>query len=91
MCTILDIEVLPSILSSFAQHLAYVVKDYCGSISESALRNNFVLLYEILDEVLVFILNRYNFLLLIIYYYQLKGFWLYSKLFNSKIKTINFK
>jgi AP-4 complex subunit mu-1 len=29
-----------------------VFKDYCGTLSEEAMRKNFILLYELLDEML---------------------------------------
>ena len=29
-----------------------VFRDYCGVISEESIRNNFVLIYEIIDEVI---------------------------------------
>jgi AP-4 complex subunit mu-1 len=33
--------------------LATVFKDYCGILNEDSLRQNFVLIYELLDETLV--------------------------------------
>ena len=32
--------------------VARVFKDYCGTLSEEAIRKNFVLLYELLDEMI---------------------------------------
>jgi AP-4 complex subunit mu-1 len=31
-----------------------VIKDFCGVLSEEAIRKNFVMIYEILDEVIDF-------------------------------------
>lgn len=33
--------------------LAALVKDYCGSLSETSVQMNFALIYELLDEVVV--------------------------------------
>lgn len=33
-------------------HLSICVQDYCGLLSEEAVRKNFVLIYELLDEVI---------------------------------------
>jgi AP-4 complex subunit mu-1 len=30
-----------------------VIKDFCGVLTEDAIRKNFILIYEILDEMLV--------------------------------------
>jgi len=35
-------------------NLAKVIKDFCGVLNEEALRKNFVLVYEIIDEMLDF-------------------------------------
>ena len=32
--------------------IAKIFKDYCGTLSEEAIRKNFILLYELLDEML---------------------------------------
>jgi AP-4 complex subunit mu-1 len=34
--------------------IAKVIKDFCGVLSEEAIRKNFVLIYEILEEMLDF-------------------------------------
>lgn len=38
----------------FLQRFACICKDYCGVLNENAIQQNFVLIYEILDEVLNF-------------------------------------
>jgi AP-4 complex subunit mu-1 len=32
-----------------------VVGDYCGSITEEAIRKNFLMIYELIDEMMVYI------------------------------------
>ena len=39
--------------------IAQLCKDYCGVLNEESLRLNFILVYELLDEVLVSELNYY--------------------------------
>ena len=39
-------------LSQLLSTIARVFKDYCGTLSEEAIRKNFILLYELLDEML---------------------------------------
>lgn len=34
--------------------IVVIVKDFCGSINEETIRKNFVLVYEILDEIIDF-------------------------------------
>ena len=34
--------------------IARVIKDYCGVLSEESIRKNFILVYELLDEMLDF-------------------------------------
>jgi len=46
-------NVSPSFTLELLDRLAKVFKDYCGVLSEEALRKNFVLIYELLDEMLV--------------------------------------
>eukprot|EP01138_Halocafeteria_seosinensis_P010564 gb/GECG01010786.1/.p1 GENE.gb/GECG01010786.1/~~gb/GECG01010786.1/.p1 ORF type:complete len:461 (+),score=48.25 gb/GECG01010786.1/:1-1383(+) len=45
-------NVSPSLAIELLDRLAKVFKDYCGLISEEALRKNFVLIYELLDEMM---------------------------------------
>ena len=39
-------------------NLLRVIKDYCGAINEGALRANFALVYELMDEILVRVIER---------------------------------
>lgn len=43
----------PSLVLELLQRIARVIKDYLGVLSEESLRKNFVLVYELLDEVMV--------------------------------------
>lgn len=47
------INVSPSLVLELLQRIARVIKDYLGVLSEDSLRKNFVLVYELLDEVIV--------------------------------------
>ncbi|KIY97872.1 AP-4 complex subunit mu [Monoraphidium neglectum] len=40
----------PSFVLEFLKRISVIIKDYCGSLSEEAIRKNFVLIYELLDE-----------------------------------------
>ncbi|KAI8470762.1 MAG: Mu homology domain-containing protein [Monoraphidium minutum] len=42
----------PSFVLEFLKRISVIIKDYCGSLSEEAIRKNFVLIYELLDEVM---------------------------------------
>ncbi len=44
----------PAFASSLLSRISAVIKDYCGLNSEEAIRKNFVLIYELLDEMLDF-------------------------------------
>ncbi|XP_022848821.1 AP-4 complex subunit mu-like [Olea europaea var. sylvestris] len=44
----------PSLVLELLQRIARVIKDYLGVLSEESLRKNFVLVYELLDEVMDF-------------------------------------
>lgn len=46
-------NVSPSLIMELLQRIARVTKDYLGILSEESLRRNFVLVYELLDEVIV--------------------------------------
>jgi AP-4 complex subunit mu-1 len=39
---------------SFLNRVESLIKDFCGSVSEDSIRNNFILIYEIIDELLDF-------------------------------------
>jgi AP-4 complex subunit mu-1 len=45
-------NVSPSMIIELLQRLAVLFKDYCGVLSEEAIRRNFILIYELLDEVM---------------------------------------
>ena len=42
-----------SLMMELLYRLTKVFKDYCGTLTEESIRKNFILLYELLDEVLV--------------------------------------
>jgi hypothetical protein len=46
-------NVSPSFILELLERLARVFKDYCGVLTEEALRKNFILIYELLDEMIV--------------------------------------
>ncbi|XP_022768439.1 AP-4 complex subunit mu-like [Durio zibethinus] len=48
------VNVSPSLVLELLQRVARVIKDYLGVLSEDSLRKNFVLVYELLDEVIDF-------------------------------------
>lgn len=48
------VNVPPSLVLELLQRIARVIKDYLGVLSEDSLRKNFVLVYELLDEVIDF-------------------------------------
>lgn len=39
---------------SFLNRVENLIKDFCGSVSEDSIRSNFILIYEILDEIVDF-------------------------------------
>ncbi|XP_046859814.1 AP-4 complex subunit mu-like isoform X2 [Xenia sp. Carnegie-2017] len=45
-------QVSPNFVLEFLQRFAAICKDYCGTLNENSIQQNFVLIYEILDEVL---------------------------------------
>ena len=51
VCTTM-FNVSPSELLELLVRIANVVKDYCGVFNEEAIRKNFILVYELLDEML---------------------------------------
>jgi AP-4 complex subunit mu-1 len=57
------VNVSPSLVLELLQRIARVIKDYLGVLNEDSLRKNFVLVYELLDEVIVSMLS-YLFLFL---------------------------
>ncbi|WOL18447.1 AP-4 complex subunit mu-like [Canna indica] len=48
------VNVSPSLVLELLQRIARVTKDYLGVLNEDSLRKNFVLVYELLDEVIDF-------------------------------------
>lgn len=48
------VNVSPSLVLELLQRIARVIKDYLGVLNEDSLRRNFVLVYELLDEVIDF-------------------------------------
>ena len=46
-------NVSPSLSFEVLNRITKLIKDYCGILSEDSIRTNFVLIYEILDEVMV--------------------------------------
>jgi AP-4 complex subunit mu-1 len=43
-------NVSPSYVFDLLMHVAKMIKDYCGVLTEESIRKNFVLIYEIIDE-----------------------------------------
>ena len=72
-------NVSPSLIMELLQRIARVTKDYLGILSEESLRRNFVLVYELLDEVIVstvdFIFSLYC---LLVFYHGLTSWYLIS-------------
>ncbi|KAF2310017.1 hypothetical protein GH714_006210 [Hevea brasiliensis] len=48
------VNISPSLVLEFLQRNARVIKDYLGVLNEESLRKNFVLVYELLDEMIDF-------------------------------------
>ncbi|QDZ19033.1 mu subunit of clathrin adaptor [Chloropicon primus] len=44
-------NVSPALVLEFLSRVANIIKDYCGVLNEESIRQNFVLLYELLDEI----------------------------------------
>jgi AP-4 complex subunit mu-1 len=42
----------PTYVVDLLLRLANIVKDFCGVISEEGIRKNFVLVYEVIDEMI---------------------------------------
>ena len=47
-------NVSPSLILEYMSQITKVIKDFCGVLSEEAIRKNFVLIYEVLDEMMDF-------------------------------------
>ena len=52
-CPLTQFNVSPSFTLELIDRLAKVFKDYCGVLTEEAIRKNFILIYELLDEMIV--------------------------------------
>lgn len=46
-------NISPSFALELLHRLTRLFKDYCGTLNEESIRKNFVLIYELLDEILV--------------------------------------
>jgi len=46
-------NVSPSFILELMERVSKVFKDYCGVLTEESIRKNFILLYELLDEMIV--------------------------------------
>ena len=44
----------PSLILEILTKIANVIKDFCGVLTEESIRKNFVLIYELLDEMVDF-------------------------------------
>lgn len=51
------VNISPSFVLELLQRIAHVIKDYLGVLNEDSLRKNFVLVYELLDEIIVSFLS----------------------------------
>jgi AP-4 complex subunit mu-1 len=47
-------NVSPSLILEYMNKIINVIKDFCGVISEESIRKNFILIYEIIDEMMDF-------------------------------------
>jgi len=46
-------NISPSFIMEVLNRVSKIIKDFCGVLTEEAIRKNFVLIYEIIDEALV--------------------------------------
>lgn len=56
-------NVSPTFVVELMNRISKVFKDYCGVLNEEAIRKNFTLLYELIDEMIVLIFNIVHFIL----------------------------
>ena len=47
------VNISPGTGMEFLNRIGKLIKDYCGQLSEEAIRRNLVLVYELIDEVMV--------------------------------------
>ncbi|KAK9833100.1 hypothetical protein WJX74_007199 [Apatococcus lobatus] len=52
LCATTRENVSPFVVLELLRRIGGIIKDYCGLLSEDAVRKNFVLVYELLDEVI---------------------------------------
>lgn len=52
-CATCKVNVSPTFVVELLNRLTKVFKDYCGVLTEESIRTNFVLVYELLDEIVV--------------------------------------
>ena len=52
MCTTRQ-NVSPSLIAELLLRISRIFRDYCGTLSEESIRKNFILIYELLDELMV--------------------------------------
>ena len=55
-------NILPAMALELLQAIVGRIHDFCGSLEEDNLRTNFVLIYELIDEIIVsivYLLNSY--------------------------------
>jgi hypothetical protein len=79
------VNVSPNLGLEMLARMVLVVGDYCGSISEEAIRKNFLMIYELIDEMMVRFAVEFMrciiccllFLLFAFYYYSLVLFWFF--------------
>lgn len=64
-------NVSPSLVLELLQRVARVIKDYLGVLNEDSLRKNFVLVYELLDEVIVSISSKGSSLLDVLIFFMI--------------------
>lgn len=50
----------PGYMISLLERITKILEDYCGILNEISLRKNFILVYELLDEILDFGCNFYT-------------------------------
>jgi AP-4 complex subunit mu-1 len=48
------IDVSPPLILELLARIFKIIKDFCGYFNEEIIRKNFVLIYEILDEIIDF-------------------------------------
>lgn len=53
LCAVSQFNVSPAMTLELIERLTKVFKDYCGVLTEESMKKNFILIYELLDEVIV--------------------------------------